>query len=127
MKTKYTVREFKPSYELGIEVYNKEISIKDAVAELVDDYQVDEGSAKMFIDFLQHMLNEKEYKRTLSNPHVEYYTNRIFEDFEVKKLKTFLKGLELHIKYRQSQGNKVPTFCDIHNEYRKKASMPPIF
>ncbi len=122
-----TQREIKASYELGIEVYNKEISIEDAVARLVDDYQMNEASASMVIHFLQHMLKEKEYKRTLSTSHVKYYANRIFEDFGVEKLKIFLKGLELHIKYRQSIGLKAPAFCDIHTEYSKKAGEPQIF
>ncbi len=122
-----TQREFKASYELGIEVYKRKIFTEDAIASLVDDYQMNESSANMSINFLQHMLNAKEYKRMLSISHVKYYANRILEDFGAEKLKIFLKGLELHIKYRQSMGINVPGFCDIHAEYSKKAGVSPIF
>ncbi len=124
-----TEREFKATYELGIQVYNKEISIKDAVVRLVDDYQMNKSSADTSISRLCHMLNGERYRRTLSISHVEYYANRILKDFGVDKLKAFLKSLELHIEYNQNlePPKRVPGLCDIHTEYSKKAGVPPIF
>ncbi len=122
-----TEREFKPTYELGIQVYKENMSFKDAIARLVDGYQMNERSAKYSIHFLQHMLNAKKYTRMTNNPHIEYYANRILEDFGVEKLKVFLKGLELHIKYRKSIGPNVPGLCAVHTKYSEKAGVPPIF
>ena len=124
---KITEREFKASYELGIEVHKRNKTAEEATIELVDDYQMNEASAKIAIDFLQHMLNAQEYRRTLSAAHVEYYATRIFEDFGEVKLKKFLAGLSLHIKYRKNDGVPAAPHCAIHNEFSKKIGLTPRF
>ncbi len=122
-----TEREFKASYALGIQVYNKKISIEDAVAILVDDYQMNEASANMYINFFLHMMRGKVYKRLINQAGLRYYCKNVLRDYGVEQLKIFLKGLELHIKYRQSIESTAHAFRVIHNEYSEKAGVPPIF
>ncbi len=121
-----TEREFKASYELGIEVYKKKISIEDAIAEAVES-GIDEGYARSNIQFLISMMRGEVYKRSINQTCLRYYCKNVLRDFGVEKLKIFLKGLELHIKYLKNIGSNVPGFCAIHTEYRKRAGMSPIF
>ncbi len=122
-----TEKEFKASYELGIEVYKKERSIEDAIARLVDVYKMNEASAIMYINFFLHMMRGELYQRSISQACLRYYLENVSRDYPVKQLKIFLEALKDHIKYHKSIGFKVPGLCTIHNEYSKKAGVPQIF
>ncbi len=122
-------------YKLVKQVYEKEgydkkvikEAIKDAVDILANGHQMKKSSSSMYINFFLYMMREKNHGRSINQPCVRYYCENVLRDYGVKRLKIFLKGLEEHIKYNKSRGNKVPGLCDIHNEYSDKAGMAPIF
>ncbi len=126
---KMTHEQFAACYKLGKQVYEKEISIEDAIGILVDDHHMNENSANMYINFFRHMMRGKRYIPSINQVCVSYYCENILRDYGVERLKIFLEGLKLHIEYNKNSepSRPVPSLCAIHNKYSNKAGVPTIF
>ncbi len=126
---KMTNEQIEACYELGKQAYEEKISIKEAADRLVNKYRMNKNSAGMYIQFFLYKMEGKAFAPSINQDALKYYLENVLHDFGVEQLKIFLKGLERYINDCENREKPVPAlaFRTIHNEYSKKAGMPPIF
>ncbi len=74
---KMTHEQFEACYKLGKQAYEKEGSdnevVKEAAISLVDDYQMNEASAKMYINFFLCMMRGEVYERSINQKSFKHW------------------------------------------------------
>ncbi len=126
MADRIPLEQIEACYKAGKKFYKNEITLEEAVAEAVRS-GIKKDYAQSNIRFLISMLNGELRTRPVINDTIKCYLRNILRDCGEERLKISLKGLKLHIEYRQRKGYKLPGLCDIYNEYSDKAGVPPIF
>ena len=101
-RMKITAEMLPKIYAVACDVYHKKITKKVGVSNLIDDLKLNEYSANIFIDDLEHMLKGKVYKRALSKSATNYYLSSIHRDFDNPAWQQALRSLQLHIDYREA-------------------------
>ncbi|WP_263064425.1 HNH endonuclease [Dickeya dadantii] len=118
------------AYIIACKVYNKSISAQEGARILNKNNDLNENSAKDYINNLRHMLNGEVFKRTLSADSFEYYLKKIKADFGLEPFKKSINSLKLHNSYyeetrkKESKRKKVR---DIIEFYENELSKPDSF
>lgn len=96
---KITLEMIHAAYAMAKRVYHDTMDTKDAVAQLADDYGMNEKSAEMYVRNFRKIMDGKVYKRTMSKYAHDYYLTRIRADYGVKKLLTAVDAVKKHVAY----------------------------
>ena len=94
-----TINEIKAAFELGVQAYSRDVSPSQLKQQLVDDYNMNPSSAHGYIEIVKHMLNGRQYTRTINAQATEYYLEHIYELYGVSKLKTAVEAVRKHLDY----------------------------
>jgi hypothetical protein len=87
---------------------------------LVRDHDFNPNSASITIRSLSHLLKGERYRRALTIGATDYFLGRILEDDGPEALRTALRGLSLHIDYRErDNGVNVIGLRSVLSKYSK--------
>ena len=95
-------------YEAAKKVYTHEISVDNAVSDLMKKTEAKSSSLKMYFNIYAHMRKGKCYKMGTSASFTKFLLEHIFSDFGEETLFTALKATKLHAEYRASVNNEQP-------------------
>ena len=108
------------SYIIAKEVFNNERTLTDGAIFLKNNYKMNEGSAKDYINDYRYMRTGRQYARTMKGKATEYYLKNIYDDFGYNALQMALQAVDLHIAYYETLDNgKLKNIRKIYNEYIK--------
>jgi len=92
------------SYDLSKAIYDRQTSINDAL-EIVRQNGMNEGSARIYFQVYQHLVDGQQFTRTVSAESFNYYLDKIYNDFGADKLTIALTALRNHIDYFEEVQN----------------------
>lgn len=95
-------------YEAAKKVYAHEISVDNAVSDLMKKTEAKSSSLKMYFNIYAHMRKGKCYKMGTSASFTKFLLEHIFSDFGEEALFIALKATKLHAEYRASVNNEQP-------------------
>lgn len=98
MRKKHSPIQIATAYEMGKQVYLKQISRKDAIKS-IESVGMANGSAKIYLTVHNHLMNGTFTSRTVKAKSFDYFLNNILKDFGQPKLSIALKTLASHIEY----------------------------
>ncbi|MPS65049.1 MAG: hypothetical protein DI622_07925 [Chryseobacterium sp.] len=87
------------AYQISKEVYEKKISLKIGKERLVGDKRMNENSAADYINNFKYLLEGARFTRTLNTFSMNFYFEKIHQDYGTKGLLNALSALKLHIEY----------------------------
>jgi predicted HNH restriction endonuclease len=93
------------AYDLSIQVYKNEIKLSEAVRELSAKNQMNENSARDYINNFKYLLEGRQFTRTLNQYSMNYFLNRIYEDFGKEGINNAIQALEKHVDYYEGKQN----------------------
>ena len=102
------LEDMKNIYEAAKKVYAHEISVDNAVSDLMKKTEAKSSSLKMYFNIYAHMRKGKCYKMGTSASFTKFLLEHIFSDFGEETLFTALKATKLHAEYRASVNNEQP-------------------
>ena len=95
-------------YEVAKKVYAHEISVDNAVSDLMKKTEAKSSSLKMYFNIYAKMRDGKCYKMGTSAGFTKFLLEHIFSDFGEDALLTALIAAKLHAEYRVSVNNEQP-------------------
>ncbi|MEZ8742730.1 HNH endonuclease [Photobacterium swingsii] len=111
-----TIKEIKAAFQLGLKAYEQDISASQLKNKLVDDYAMNPSSAHGYIEIVQHMLNGRQYTRTINAQATEFYLQHIYERYGIDKLKNAVEAVRKHLDYylttKTSKQQAVRKICE---------------
>ena len=93
------------AYKLSLEVFLGDKSLKDAVKELSFNEQMNKNSARDYINNFGHLIRGERFTRTLNKFSMNYFLNKIHEDFGRQGLHNSIIALKQHINYYEEIQN----------------------
>jgi predicted restriction endonuclease len=105
------------TYQTCKKVYEKKLSKKEGVLELVGQIKTNPGYAQIQIDVFLELMMEKTSKRTLSNSLFKYFLEKILQDYGLEQLRKVIDALNSHIEYFESASKKKIELKSIINKY----------
>jgi 5-methylcytosine-specific restriction protein A len=115
---KITTEMIKKSYEYSKSVFENRITEVKALQILTEEYGMNEGSAKEYLNNYLHLRKGEKYQRTMNKYATNYFLLNIFEDNGKDALRQALLSVDLHINYYESIDNKkLPSIRNIHSRY----------
>lgn len=88
-------------YEILDNNLNDKISKKDAVDSLKNEFDMNEGSAKILTDIFPQLFKGEEFKRALKFQLFDDLLSNLLNDYGKERLKIALSGLEKHMIYNK--------------------------
>ncbi len=102
-----TEEMIKKSYDLAKEVYNSSLDMQDAIS-ILEDMGMNTSSAWMYLDCFSHMMKGERYKRDISRVAVNYYVDKITEDFGEDYRQKAIEAVKQNYLYRKEIGYNIP-------------------
>jgi hypothetical protein len=87
------------SYDYAKKLYHKQISQGKALDNIVAISDMHRGSALAYISDFQHMMEGKEYQRTMKTNATQYYLENIYKDYGIESLRLAVNAVDQHTKY----------------------------
>lgn len=113
-----TSEQIKSVYEVGKKVFEETITRREGIQELVEDHNMNRGSATMIISqIFPNLMEGNEFTRTLSVASFEYFLSQIKKDYGVVKLSTALTALNKHIEYSAGTGDSKVKLKAVYEKY----------
>ena len=114
-----TEEQYKVLYNISKKVYDKTISKKEGVNELVKT-NFKHNSAMIIIPLFKKMLDGENLTRTLKVDLFEYFLSQILIDYGPIKLESALSSLKLHIEYVATKGDSKIKLKEVCKTYENK-------
>ena len=115
---KITDEMVKQSYRIAKKVYDKEIGLTDGARILCEEYKMNDGSAKDFINNYRYLRTGQTYARTMNGNATIYFLQNILNDFGYEALQTALLSVDKHIKYYESlKHGSLNNIREIYNSF----------
>lgn len=112
---------YEKSYELARQVFSGDMTLKEAVDQLVLSRKMVSNSAKDYIYNYKSMMHGTPYKRKMNNDATIYYLEKIHEDKGDDDLNTACEAVYGHINYLEKRsGQKQKTLAKLVDELRNK-------
>lgn len=89
----------------------------DLINDIAEHTHMNSASVTMYIAALEHMLKGEMYKRRVSARDLEYFLNKIKEDYGVESLKKAINATKENIKYAESFGKKGEHLKEVINKF----------
>ncbi len=99
------------SYDLAKNVYSSNLDMQDAISEL-EEMGMNTSSAWMYLDCFSHMMEGECYKRDISRAAINYYVNKIAEDFGEEFRQNAIEAIKQNYLYRKEKGYIIPWIQD---------------
>lgn len=99
------------SYDLAKNVYSSNLDMQDAISEL-EEMGMNTSSAWMHLDCFSHMMEGECYKRDISRAAINYYVNKIAEDFGEEFRQNAIEAIKQNYLYRKEKGYIIPWIQD---------------
>ncbi len=96
---KISAEIFKDAYRVSKEVYEKRMTTSDGILELFQILKMNKGSAMFYITIFDHMMEGRNYTRTINVPSMEFFLKGILNDYGTNSLSNALVALKKHIEY----------------------------
>ena len=100
--------DMKVIYETAKKVYNRELTIAEAVNQLLNQTDASEASLKMYCNIYACMRKGKTYKMGTSEPFTQYLLERILQDDGAQAFELALTAVKGNDEYRASKNNSQP-------------------
>jgi predicted HNH restriction endonuclease len=114
------------AYDISKRYYNKELKRSEGIEKLYS-VGMNRGSAFIYMQVYQHLLNGEVFTRTLSAESFNYFLQQILSDFGENQLAIALDALERHIEYFESIKNyKMGLVREVYNKFVALAIRPVI-
>ena len=110
MGKEITIKMIEAVYRYSKEVYHERLSKKDALDCLVNDFDMDRGSASGYIVNFQKMIEGDLYKRTNNPEATNYYLTNILKDYGFGKLFNATKSANNHLAYYENLERGSPQY-----------------
>lgn len=116
------------AYAVAKRVYEQTIKRQDGARTLHTSNSVNLNSAKDLIDAYKHLRRGESFKRTLSQPYMDFYLENIYADYGASALQTALHSLWLHIAYyeRTHSGKQMRNLRSVAGKYQSIAGAPEV-
>lgn len=102
---KITSKIIKVLYNVSKQVYFEETSLSKAIKFLEDSYGMNKNSMAYYIYAFKHLMDGKEYTRTISYEGTKYYLENILNDYGIERHNNAITALKLHITYYEKLQN----------------------
>jgi 5-methylcytosine-specific restriction protein A len=110
----------KQSYFIAKQVFEKKLTLIEGAAFLKEKYNMNDASAKYYINDYRYMRTSKPYAQTMKGNATKYYLQNIYNDFGYDALQTALQAVDLHIVYYETLDNgKLNNIRKIYEEFLK--------
>lgn len=86
-------------YKYAKEVYKHNLTLTDAKIKMVDEYNMNPGTAQDYIKCFEYMMCGNKYTRTINVYATNYYFENILNDFGNKALEMAIMSTEKHVEY----------------------------
>jgi 5-methylcytosine-specific restriction protein A len=108
------------SYSIAKKAYDKTIGIVEGAEYLSREYNINDASAKDYINNFRHMRNGDQYTRTMNGTATRYYLQKIFDDYGYNGLQIALQSVNSHIDYYESLDHgRLNNIRKIHDDFMK--------
>jgi len=112
-----TIEQIKEAYEVSKDVFNRQITRQDGVEKLKDK-GMNVGSANIYLQVYQHLINGQTFTRTLSTQSFDYFLEKILADNGREQLYIALSALKNHINYfEEIQNTQMHMVGEIYKKY----------
>jgi len=114
------------AYKLSKDVYDEQIRQVDAVKILAGNGQMNEGSAKHYIENFKYMRKGKKFTMTLNTESMDYFLSQIYKDFAQTGLSKALSSLYKHITYIEGlkKSSQMKSMWGLLNKYKQFIPLP---
>lgn len=112
---KITIQNQYDCYQYGKEMYQGNISRKDAVEKLMAS-GMNERSAVYYLQCVNAMLSGSRYTATVNELATSCFLTEICSDYGMDRLRLALQSLRSHLDY-QKEKNKLPGLEKIYQEF----------
>lgn len=109
----------KQSYIVAKKVYDKKMSFSDGARILTEQYNMNDASAKDYINDYRYLRIGQQYTRTMKGEATDYFLQNIFNESGFNALQTALQAVDLHIVYYESLNRgRLNNIRKIYKEYK---------
>jgi len=105
MSNKITIDNIQAAYEFAKQVYNNDLKLDHAVANLVTEEGFNNSSAKDYINNYKCIIEGNVFKRALSATGIDYYLSNIKKDGNEVNFNNAIKSVRKHITYYEAIRN----------------------
>ena len=122
-----TDAQVQAAYAECLLVRSGEKQFSDAVETLENNYEMNLGSARDFLNNFKHLMNGEAYNRTLNGYATRYFLENIYSDFGKDALIIALEAVNGHIKYYESlKRGKLRNIRKIHDSFLNHIDDEPL-
>lgn len=112
-------------YPIVRRVARKELSRTEGITEVVNTFNMNQSSARDYIDFFGKLLKGEEYWRVNPIYCVNLFLQRMREDFGIDALRKAISAVDLHLTYYlEKTGNNQPGIRKVVENHREFISSP---
>ena len=105
-------------YEISIEILNEKISKDEGIEQLIQETNMNRGSAHMvMVQIFPKFFNGEKFTRTLNVQLFEDLLSYFLRDYGVDRLTLSLSALKMHIDYIQEKGDSKVKLRKVYQKY----------
>lgn len=104
-------------YAISVQVYEKEMKLVEGAHMLSELYNLNNGSARIYILVFKSLMEGKKFKRTLNANSMDFLLQSIRYGYGSEQLKKTLPALQKHIHYFEATHNT--TMHKLRGVYKK--------
>jgi len=98
-KQKITTEMASACYNYAKKVYNKEITMDDAMDKIERETEMNQVTANDYINDFAAMMDGVVYERPMKNSDSKMFLENIYQDFDIERIKNAIDATWQHVKY----------------------------